>query len=93
MQASAISVACRRGSDPRGLFPGQGGLQRSAPGDAIKHLSAPLARITAGDGLQIRQGLLAEAALVGLGAVLEQPVQGLGQVADLQRGHGVAHTP
>jgi hypothetical protein len=46
----------------------------ATPGDAVQHLSAPLTPINAGNGLQIRQGLLAEAALVGLGAVLKQPV-------------------
>jgi hypothetical protein len=51
----------------------------STPGDAIQHLSASLAPINAGNGLQIRQGLLAEAALVGLGAMLRQPVQRLGR--------------
>jgi hypothetical protein len=50
----------------------------------IQHLQASLAAINAGTGRQIRQGLLAEAALVGLGALLKQPSQRLGQIADLQ---------
>ena len=67
-------------------------MQGATPGDAIQHLSAPLAPINAGNGLQIRKGLLAEAALVGLGAVLQKPVQRLGQIADLQGWHGHAHS-
>jgi hypothetical protein len=46
----------------------------TTPGDAVQHLSASFTPINAGNGLKIRQGLLAEAALVGLGAVLKQPV-------------------
>jgi hypothetical protein len=57
-------------------------------GNAIEHLAAAFAWIAAGDGLQISQSLLAEAALVGLGAVLQQPVERFGQVADLERWHG-----
>jgi hypothetical protein len=67
-------------------------MQGSPPSDSIQHLSAPLAPINAGNCLKIRQCLLAEAALVGLGAVLKQPVQRLGQIADLQGWHGLAHS-
>lgn len=41
------------------------------PGQAIEQLAAPFTGVAAGDGLQIRKGLLAETALVGLGAVLQ----------------------
>ncbi len=43
-------------------------------GDAIEHLAAAFAGVASGNGLQISQCLLAEAALVGLGPVLQQPV-------------------
>ena len=57
-------------------------------GDAIEHLAAAFAGVASGNGLQISQCLLAEAALVGLGPVLQQPVERFRQVADLQGGHG-----
>ena len=47
-------------------------------------MAAPFTGVAAGDGPQINQGLLAETALVGLGAVLQQPVKRFRQVADLQ---------
>jgi hypothetical protein len=56
-------------------------------GDARQQRSPAIARVTAGDGLQIGQGLLAQAALVGLGTVLQQTVQRLVQVADLEGRH------
>lgn len=43
-------------------------------GGAIEHLAAAFAGVASGNGLQISQCLLAEAALVGLGPVLQQPV-------------------
>jgi len=50
-------------------------------------LAAALAGIAATGLLQIAEGLLAEAAVVPPGPQLQQLVQGIGQVADLERGH------
>ena len=51
-------------------------------------LPAPLAGISPAGLLQITEGLLAQAAVVPPGPQLQQLVQGIGQVADLQCGHG-----
>ena len=65
----------------------QGSSDRAPSGEAIEHLASPFTGVAAGDRLQISQGLLAETALVGLGAVLQQPVKRFRQVADLQGWH------
>jgi hypothetical protein len=51
-------------------------------------LTAPLAWIPSACLLQIAECLLAQAAVVTPGPQLQQLVQGIGEVADLQRGHG-----
>jgi hypothetical protein len=51
-------------------------------------LTAPLAGISPAGLLQIAERLLAQAAVVPPGPQLQQLVQGIGEVADLQCGHG-----
>jgi len=50
-------------------------------------LAASLAGIAAAGLLQVTEGLLAEAAVVPACPQLQLLVQGIGQVADLERGH------
>jgi hypothetical protein len=60
-------------------------------GQALKvgdGLTAPLAGIPSACVLQIAECLLAQAAVVLPGPQLQQLVQGIGEVADLQCGHG-----
>jgi hypothetical protein len=61
-------------------------------GQALKvgeGLTAPLAWISPAGLLQIAECLLAQAAVVPPGPQLQQLVQGIGEVADLERGHGI----
>jgi len=52
-------------------------------------LPAPLAGIPSAGLLQIAERLLAQAAVVTPSPQLQQLVQGIGEVADLQRGHRI----
>jgi len=51
-------------------------------------LTPPLEGISSACLLQIAERLLTQAAVVLPGPQLQQLVQGIGEVADLQRGHG-----
>jgi len=72
---SAIAIGVNQGF--WAILPREVELQWLPLGDPLQHLQAPLSGIAAGCCLEICEGLLVQAALVGLGTVLQQAMQRL----------------